>query len=114
VSRAVLTALAPKGQSAAIMAAWAIAWAGSKPFASLIDGVLGSTIGVQWTGLILAFPALIPVVVILALPGVAAMLAKPGKAAARAEQTRQDWSITQNLWPLPSHKSFPVQPVSCS
>jgi hypothetical protein len=50
------------------MAVWAIAWAGSKPFASLIDGALGSWIGPQWTGLILATPALIPVVMIVLLP----------------------------------------------
>jgi hypothetical protein len=47
---------------------WAIAWAGSKPFASLIDGTLGSWIGLQWTGLILAAPALIPILVIMLEP----------------------------------------------
>ena len=48
---------------------WAIAWAGSKPFASLVDGTLGSWIGPQWTGLILAAPALIPLLVIMLEPG---------------------------------------------
>ena len=50
------------------MAVWAIAWAGSKPFASLIDGLLGSWIGPQWTGLILATPAFFPIVVIVLAP----------------------------------------------
>ena len=65
VTRAVLAEQAGPEKSAAVMAVWAIAWAGSKPFASLLDGTLGSSIGPQWTGLILATPALIPIVVIV-------------------------------------------------
>jgi MFS family permease len=68
VTRAVLAEHAGPDHAAAVMAVWAIAWAGSKPFASLIDGALGSWIGPQWTGLILATPALIPVVMIVLLP----------------------------------------------
>lgn len=68
VTRAVLADHAGPEQSAAVMAVWAIAWAGSKPFASLIDGALGSWIGPQWTGLLLAAPALIPIMVIVLLP----------------------------------------------
>jgi len=64
VTRALLVTYAGLEKSAAVMAVWAIAWAGSKPFASLIDGALGSWIGPQWTGLILATPALIPCLVI--------------------------------------------------
>lgn len=67
VTRAVLAQLATPAESAAVMAVWAIAWAGSKPVASLIDGALGSWIGPQWTGLILATPALVPITVIIAL-----------------------------------------------
>ena len=62
-------------KSAAVMAVWAIAWAGSKPFASLIDGTLGSWIGPQWTGLILAMPALVPITVIVLMPKVGIWLA---------------------------------------
>jgi MFS family permease len=68
VTRAVLAEQAGPEKTAAVMAVWAIAWAGSKPFASLLDGILGSHIGLQWTGLILAAPALIPFLVIMAEP----------------------------------------------
>jgi MFS family permease len=68
VTRAALAELARPEQAAAVMAVWAIAWAGSKPLASLVDGTLGSLIGPQWTGLILATPALIPIMAIVLLP----------------------------------------------
>ncbi len=53
---------------AAVMAAWAVAWAGSKPIASLVDGSLASLIGVRTTGALLALPALIPALVLILLP----------------------------------------------
>jgi MFS family permease len=75
VTRAVLAERAgPK--TAAVMAVWAIAWAGSKPIASLIDGALGSTIGLQWTGLILASPALVPILVIMLEPAVGSWMSR--------------------------------------
>jgi hypothetical protein len=37
-------------RQAAVMAAWAVAWAGSKPIASLVDGSLADWIGVRATG----------------------------------------------------------------
>ena len=49
------------------MAVWAIAWAGSKPVASLGDGLLAGWLGIKWTGVLLALPAMLPVVVLLAL-----------------------------------------------
>ena len=75
VTRAALVERAGPESSAAVMAVWAIAWAGSKPFASLLDGTLGSLIGLQWTGLILATPALIPILVIVVAPKVGTWLA---------------------------------------
>ena len=61
VTRAVLAEqAATRDQTAAVMAVWAIAWAGSKPFASLLDGTLGSVIGLHWTGMLLAAPAILP------------------------------------------------------
>ena len=68
VTRAALVVHAGPGKAAAVMAVWAIAWAGSKPFASLIDGMLGSHIGLQWTGLCLAAPAFIPILLIVLEP----------------------------------------------
>jgi MFS family permease len=52
----------------AIMAAWAVAWAGSKPIASLIDGGLAGFIGVRPTGILLAAPALLPALILILLP----------------------------------------------
>lgn len=68
VTRAALAQHAGQEKMAPVMAVWAIAWAGSKPFASLIDGALGTQIGPQWTGLILALPALVPFLVIMVEP----------------------------------------------
>jgi MFS family permease len=68
VTRAALAEYAGSTRAAAVMAVWAIAWAGSKPFAALLDGALGTWIGPQWTGLILAAPALIPFLVIMMEP----------------------------------------------
>lgn len=68
VTRTALAEYAGPEKTAAVMAIWAIAWAGSKPLASLIDGVLGSWIGPQWTGLILAAPALAPFLVVMLEP----------------------------------------------
>jgi predicted MFS family arabinose efflux permease len=68
VTRAALAEHAGPDGTVAVMAVWAIAWAGSKPIASLVDGVLGSWIGPQWTGLILAAPALVPFLVMILEP----------------------------------------------
>jgi predicted MFS family arabinose efflux permease len=54
---------------ASVMAVWAIAWAGSKPIASLVDGSLAGTFfGLKGTGILLALPALLPALVLLCLP----------------------------------------------
>ncbi len=57
-----------QARQAAVMAAWAVAWAGSKPIASFADGGLASLIGVRATGILLALPALIPAAVLILLP----------------------------------------------
>jgi len=49
------------------MAVWAIAWAGSKPLASLADGWLASHVGLLRTAMILAAPAVIVAVLELFL-----------------------------------------------
>ncbi len=76
VTRAALADRAGPEQTAAVMAVWAIAWAGSKPFASLFDGLLGNSIGPHWTGLILATPALIPITVMVLMPKVGYWVAR--------------------------------------
>jgi MFS family permease len=54
-------------REAGVMAVWAIAWAGSKPAASLADGLLANLVGLKWTGALLAIPALIPFLILIAL-----------------------------------------------
>jgi hypothetical protein len=71
------------------MAVWAIAWAGSKPVASLVDGLLAGWIGVHWTGVVLALPALIPIIVMILAPSVGHRLVgnrtRGSEAEAKAE-----------------------------
>jgi MFS family permease len=55
--------------TASVMALWAIAWAGTKPLASLIDGALAGWAGIGWTCLVLAAPALLLGVGELVCPG---------------------------------------------
>jgi MFS family permease len=66
-TRTELAKRAGPAHEASVMAVWAIAWAGSKPLASLSDGLLGREIGIKWTGVLLATPALVPVLVLIAL-----------------------------------------------
>ena len=56
------------GHQASVMAAWALAWAGSKPIAALADGLLVSRLGVHNTGVLLALPALVPAFVLVLCP----------------------------------------------
>ncbi len=83
-TRTLLSKTAGPERVAAVMAVWAIAWAGSKPLASLSDGLLGSHIGLAWTGLILAGPAMVPILVMLIVPNLGSKLAAVGSSAAPA------------------------------
>jgi MFS family permease len=65
MTRTLLSCAAGVNQ-ASVMAVWAIAWAGSKPLASITDGLLAGWIGVQPTGMILALPAFVPIAVLAA------------------------------------------------
>lgn len=66
-TRTLLARHAGREKEASVMAVWAIAWAGSKPVASLADGWLAGKAGLRWTGFILTVPALIPVTVLIVL-----------------------------------------------
>jgi predicted MFS family arabinose efflux permease len=66
-TQSLLWRLAGPQLAAKVMALWAIAWAGSKPLASLADGWLAGTVGIRWTGLVLAAPALAVAVLELSL-----------------------------------------------
>jgi MFS family permease len=78
-TRTLLSKAAGPERVAAVMAVWAIAWAGSKPFASLADGLLAGWVGLRWTGIILAIPALIPIVVLFLMPPLGRKLASHGR-----------------------------------
>jgi MFS family permease len=86
MTRTLLSRTAGANQ-ASVMAVWAIAWAGSKPLASLTDGLLAGWIGVRPTGMLLALPAFMPITLL----AVRAWMRKP----------RQD-----------SHQPVPVRPAS--
>ena len=58
------------------MAAWAVAWAGSKPLASFADGTLAGLIGLRPTGILLALPALVPALVLVLFPTAGRRLAR--------------------------------------
>lgn len=77
-TRTLLAKSAGPERVAAVMAVWAIAWAGSKPLASLADGLLADWVGLRWTGVILAIPALIPIVVLFLMPTLGRKLASRG------------------------------------
>lgn len=57
-AQTLLLRIVGRSLAANAMALWAIAWAGSKPLASVTDGWLASTVGVRWAGTLLAMPAL--------------------------------------------------------
>jgi hypothetical protein len=73
--RALLLQHAGPGRQAAVMAAWALAWAGSKPIASFADGTFAGIIGVRPTGILLALPALAPALVLVLCPAFGRRLA---------------------------------------
>jgi MFS family permease len=77
-TRTLLIDAAGPEREASVMAVWAIAWAGSKPFASLTDGLLAGWAGVRWDGLILAIPTLIPITVLSLMPQLGRKLATRG------------------------------------
>jgi MFS family permease len=57
-TQALLLQTAGPRQATQVMALWAVAWAGSKPIASLADGWLASNLGVQSAAVILSVPAI--------------------------------------------------------
>lgn len=68
-AQAKLRELAGPGHALQVMGVWTVAWAGSKPIASIIDGALPAVTSVRATGILMALPALIPITVLMAWPG---------------------------------------------
>lgn len=56
-AQALLLQIAAPGNALQVMALWAVAWAGTKPIASLADGALASRFGVQVAATVLVLPA---------------------------------------------------------
>jgi hypothetical protein len=95
-TRTVLATRATPAREASVMAVWVIAWAGSKPISSLGDGLLASRIGIKWTGVLLAVPAMLPIAVLVVLPVfvLAVQKWKPQQdrlARRRERLTSQEW-----------------------
>jgi predicted MFS family arabinose efflux permease len=68
VTQSLLLTLAGPERVAAVMAVWAVAWAGSKPLASLADGWLASHFGLHTAGIVLTLPALLLGLLVVLLP----------------------------------------------
>jgi len=56
-AQALLLQQVPAQRAIQVMALWAVAWAGTKPIASLADGWLASHLGLQWAAVLLGLPA---------------------------------------------------------
>jgi predicted MFS family arabinose efflux permease len=80
VTQTLLHHAARPDRAATVMAAWAVAWAGSKPLASLADGLFASFFGIRAAGILLALPALLPALVMMILPR------RPGRTRGRETQ----------------------------
>ena len=93
VTRTLLAKEAGPVREARVMAVWAVAWAGSMPLASLMDGSLPGVIGIRASGALLAAPALIPILVLVFWPAFGHWLARspqPPRFALSATLTIED------------------------
>jgi hypothetical protein len=95
-TRTLLAKAAGPAREASVMAVWAIAWAGSKPLASLIDGTLAGWVGIRATGVILALPALTPLAYLLVRRLSACVVRRRPSATAvsRASTATDDTPVT--------------------
>jgi MFS family permease len=80
MTRTLLSQEAGKKQAGAVMAVFAIAWTGSKPLASLLDGLAAGRFGVRTTGILFAIPAFVPLACFLIKLYVVPLWARFGSA----------------------------------
>jgi predicted MFS family arabinose efflux permease len=106
-TRTVLAMRAGPEREAGVMAVWAIAWAGSKPAASLSDGLLGHRLGIQWTGVLLAVPALLPITVLIALAVVVVAVRNRRPSKGRWLARRLD-TLTATWWFRRTEELLPI------
>jgi predicted MFS family arabinose efflux permease len=80
-------------RTASVMALWAIAWAGTKPLASLTDGWIASSHGIWWAAVTLGIPAMALGLAEIFLPrGWRGRLKHLAGQAAAAAQNSRLWS----------------------
>jgi MFS family permease len=91
-AQAMLRQLAGPGRTLQVMGLWTVAWAGSKPFASAIDGLLPSVAGVRATGVIMAIPALLPPLVLILMPEIARRVIHGPTAQVPTESHEPQWN----------------------
>jgi MFS family permease len=97
--------------AASITALWAIAWAGTKPFASLLDGWLASHLGLMRTGIILASPALAIALCELLLPSSIRKFIKSGAAQVTSRMLpAPNVAVTGDVGIIPSPQKMPATP----
>ncbi len=104
MTRTLLSQRAGREHAGSVMAVFAIAWAGSKPLASLTDGLSAAHLGVQRTGIIFAIPAFMPLGYLLVKRLLAASRAARPEPAARPAVLPG-----QPVLPVPS--GAPVRPA---
>jgi MFS family permease len=101
MTRTLLSQTAGKAQMAPVMAVWAIAWAGSKPIASLTDGSLAGLVGYRATGIILAVPAMLPLAYLVAR----SRLKRKRPTTKSAHRERPHRADASHVWLTP-HQPF--------
>jgi MFS family permease len=106
-TRTLLSSFAGPAREASVMAVWAIAWAGSKPFASLTDGVAAGKIGVQATGVLMAVPAVLPLVWLVTVL-LLRMWRRRELATALALTQNASSSRTDPRRPAPPRRTYPT------
>jgi|CZKT01.1.fsa_nt_gi MFS family permease len=75
-AQTMLLKAAGPGHAAQVMALWAVAWAGTKPLASITDGWLANHFGPFHAGIVLAAPAVTVALLEICLPKVAKIWVK--------------------------------------
>jgi predicted MFS family arabinose efflux permease len=111
MTRTLLSKAAGDNQ-ASVMAVWAIAWAGSKPLASITDGLLAGCVGVQLTGMLLALPAFAPIAVLAVVAGRSRLRAGTARTAVTPVASPPAVGARTTEWlPGPAERS-PARPTA--
>lgn len=80
-AQAMLVGMAGPGRAVRVMGLWTVAWAGSKPIASIVDGSLPALVGIRWTGVLLASPTFLPILILIFCPSIVQRILKPHSSA---------------------------------